>query len=134
VPHDVLDLHDRIVDQDADNFRNNEQVVTFVESEEQLAKRAALEECLQDIHEVIREWKECLITLPTQGLQPGSQGKQQFELPVKDAGHSALLGGADCGKQQCEQPLKDAGVAALLPLPAKAFGGRKRGKGKKRDK
>ena len=79
-----------IVDQDADNFRNNEQVVTFVESEEQLAKRAALEECLQDIHEVIREWKECLITLPTQGPQPGSQGKQQCELPVKDVGVAAL--------------------------------------------
>jgi hypothetical protein len=62
----------------------------LLDSEEQLAKRAALEECLQDIHEVIREWKECLITLPTQGPQPGSQGKQECELPVKDAGVAAL--------------------------------------------
>jgi hypothetical protein len=37
-----------VIDKDAENFRKSEQVVTFVESKEHLAKRAALEECLQD--------------------------------------------------------------------------------------
>jgi hypothetical protein len=80
-----------VVDKDAENFRKSEQVVTFVESKEHLAKRAALEECLQDIHEVIREWKGMLLPLPTQEAD------------------------ALCGKQQCELPLLDAGVTAFRP-------------------
>ena len=78
-----------LVDKDAENFKRNKEVVTFVESKEHLAKRAALEECLQDIHEVIREWKSMEIASPTQG--------------------------AVCGKQQCDLQLKVTGVAAAHP-------------------
>jgi hypothetical protein len=78
-----------LVDKDAESFSRNKEVVTFVESKEHLAKRAALEECLQDIHEVIREWKSMQIASPSQDVE--------------------------CGKQQCELQLKVAGVAAAHP-------------------
>jgi hypothetical protein len=82
-----------LVDKDAESFHRNKEVVTFVESKEHLGKRAALEECLKDIHEVIREWNELLLPLP--------QGSQ--------------LGDAVCGKQHCELHVQVAGVEALLP-------------------
>ena len=82
-----------LVDKDAESFHRNKEVVTFVESKEHLGKRAALEECLKDIHEVIREWNELLLPLP-QGSQPGD---------------------AVCGKQHCELSVRVAGVEALLP-------------------
>ena len=77
-----------IVDQDRKRFGKNEKVVTFVESEEHLAKRTALEQCLQDIHEVIREWKEMQIPLESQTAD-ACCGKQQCELPVLESAGAA---------------------------------------------
>jgi hypothetical protein len=83
-----------LVDKDAESFSKNEEVVIFVESKEHLGKRAALEECLKDIHEVIREWQSMQLPLPSQGSQPADDV---------------------CGKQQCELQLKVTGVAAAHP-------------------
>ena len=49
-----------IIDKDVESFGRNEAVETFLESEEHLAKRVALEHCLHDIHEVIKEWKDMI--------------------------------------------------------------------------
>ena len=77
-----------ILDKDQKSFERNEKVVTFVESEEHLAKRTALEQCLQDIHEVIREWKEMQIPLESQTAD-ACRGKQQCELPVLESAGAA---------------------------------------------
>jgi hypothetical protein len=49
-----------IIDKDVESFGRNEAVEIFLESEEHLAKRVALEHCLHDIHEVIKEWKDMI--------------------------------------------------------------------------
>jgi predicted GTPase len=61
-----------IVDKDVESFGKNEEVVTFVERKEHLAKRTMLEQSLQGIHDVIKEWKEMVIPagdVPLQEMQ-----------------------------------------------------------------
>ena len=89
-----------IVHKDVESFGKNEEVVTFVESKAHLAKRTMLEQSLQGIHDVIKEWKDMVI--------PAG------DVPL----HEMELVGMLSGKTQCDRPLEAARVPAFSPSSA----------------